>query len=384
MSTPRPETDRCPGLTRPFRASDGAIIRVRKPGGRLPVEVLRHLLTIAERWGDGRVQVTTRANLQVRGLALEADGSVPIEVADAVRATGLMPPSHELVRNVLCSPLPSLTRPDLQPMVAELDDELLDVPLLEELPGRFLWVLDNGSGDVAGEPWDVCYQAIDEDHGLVSVQGGGTWQASRTDAVSTMLALAEEFQLARTQATRPVWHPAELGFDLGEGLPDATDARITVTAPATVGTYGPDLLAGVPLGLFTAEMIRALPALADVTLTPWRQVLVPGAAVAAATYAAAGFVVDPKDPWASISACTGLPNCAKSAIDTVALAEQLAEAAGTDPGITERPVHVSGCDRRCGEPHGDHVDLLAPADLAEALAQLAQQRESEQQREQER
>lgn len=302
MSTPRPEIDRCPGLTRPFPAGDGAIVRVRKPGGRLPVEVLRHLLTVADRWGDGRIHVTTRTNLQVRGLPLAPDGAVPTEVADAVRATGLVPATHELVRNVLCSPLPSLTRPDLQPMAAELDEELLDVPLLEELPGRFLWALDNGSGDVAGEPWDLCYQAIDEDRGLVAVAGGGVWRVSRTDAVSTMLTLAEEFQLARAQASSPVWHPAELGFPIGENLPDPYEGQLHVTGPDPVGPYGPDLLAGVPLGLFTGQMVRSLPALADVTLTPWRQVLIPGGASAADTYEAAGFVVDPADPWASIRA----------------------------------------------------------------------------------
>lgn len=378
MSTLRPEIDRCPGLARPFRASDGAIVRVRKPGGRVPVEVLRHLLSVSERWGDGRVHVTTRTNLQVRGLPLTPEGAVPIEVADAVSATGLVPPTHELVRNVLCSPLPSLIRPDLQPMAAELDEELLDVPLLEELPGRFLWALDNGSGDVAGEPWDVCFQAIDEARGLVAVAGGGVWRVSRTDAVSTMLSLAEEFQLARFHASGPVWHPAELGFPIGESLADPYAGQLSVTGPARIGTHGPDLLAGVPLGLFTGPMIRALPALADVTLTPWRQVLIPGGASAAATYAAAGFVVDPADPWASISACTGLPNCARSAIDTVDLARQLAAAAPGDPRITARPVHVSGCERRCGEPHGDHVDLLAPADLTAALAQLEQSAQLEQ------
>lgn len=370
MSAPRPETDRCPGLARPFRASDGAIVRVRKPGGRLPVEVLRHLLSIAERWGDGNVHVTTRTNLQVRGLPLDPDGAVPAEIADAVRATGLVPPSHELVRNVLCSPLSSPDRPDLQPMVAELDEELLDVPLLEQLPGRFLWALDNGSGDVAVEPWDVCYQAIDEDTGRVAVQGGGTWQVSRTDAVATMLALAEEFQRARGSADRPVWHPGELGRPLGAGLPDPTGAGLHVTGPRPVGAYGPDLLAGVPLGLFTGDMVRALPALATVTLTPWRQVLLTGGAMAADTYAAAGFVVDPADPWASVSACTGLPNCARSATDTFAIARELVAAAARDPRITSRPVHVSGCDRRCGEPHGDHVDLLAPIDLSAALVGL--------------
>ena len=32
-----------------------------------------------------------------------------------------------------------------------------------------------------------------------------------------------------------------------------------------------------------------------------------------------------------------------------------------------RPVHISGCRRRCGAPNHDHLDLVAPA-LDEALA----------------
>ncbi len=367
MSDPRPLIDRCPGLTRPFRASDGAIVRVRQPGGRIPTAVLRHLLGIAERWGDGRVQVTTRTNLQVRGLPIQENGSVPEEIADAVRATGLVPPTHELVRNMLCSPLGPI---DLQPMVAELDEELQEIPLLEQLTGRFMWAFDNGTGDVAGEPWDVCYQALDEDRGIVALDNGRAWEISRTDAPSAMLALAQEVQMARTETERPVWHSRELAYRLGDDIPDQTDRPIRVTGPLTVGTYGEDLLAGVPLGLFTGAMVRALPVLADVTLTPWRQVLIPGGARHAATYAAAGYVVDPADPWASISACTGLPNCVKSAIDTVAMAEALVDEARLDPSLIRRPVHVSGCDRRCGEPHGDHLDLLAPVDLATALAEL--------------
>lgn len=335
MTELRPETDRCPGPSRPFRASDGGLVRLRRPGGRLHVEMLRHLLSISERWGDGRVQVTTRANLQVRGLPLEDDGSVRVEIADAIQATGLVPATHESVRNVLCSPLASRTRPDLQPMVAELDEELLDIPLLEDLPGRFLWALDNGSGDVAGEPWDLCYQAIDDDSGVVAVCGGGAWHVSRTDAVSVMLALAEEFQLARTQADHPVRHPDELGFALGDGMPDPYEGELHVAGPPAVGAYGNDLLVGVPLGLFTAEMIRALPPLADVTLTAWHQLLILGGAEQVAHYQHAGYVVD-----------------------------------RADPVVAERPVQVSGSEHRCGEPHREQLDLLAPADLAEALRQI--------------
>lgn len=285
MSASLPRTDTTPGLSRPITTADGAVVGVRKPGGRLPVEVLRHLLTVAERWGDGRLRMTDRADLEVHGLPLDGEGGLPIEIIDAVAATGLVPPTHELVRNVLCSPLPRLGRPDLHPMAAELDDELLDVPLLEELPDGFVWALDDGTGDVAAEPWDICYQAGGEDRGVVAVRGGGAWLVSRVDAVSTMVALAQEFQLARGRSDQPTMYPATPDDPVADG--------IRTSGPARTGTYGPDLLAGVPGGVLTGELVRALPPLAEVTLTPWHQLLVPGGAARLEPYADAGFFVTP-------------------------------------------------------------------------------------------
>lgn len=371
MMESRPQIDRCPGVHRPFRASDGAIIRIRQPGGRLPVAVLRHLLSIAQRWGDGMVQVTSRANIQLRALPLDDCGAVPGPIADAVDATGLVPATHELVRNMICSPLTGPERPSLLPLVDELDTELLDVPLLAELPGRFMWAFDNGSGDVAGEPWDLCYQSLDAEHGLVATAAGQVWEVPAVEAPSVLLALAQDFQLYRTQADHPVWHVDELASPIGEGFGPQADRGIVVRRPPQVGPHGTDLLAGAPLGKLTADMIGALSALHEVRVTPWRAVLVPGAAERADELAAAGWIVDPADPWANISACTGRPGCRKSSIDTVALARDMVAAAAADPTLVTHPVHISGCARRCGEPHGDHIDLLAPRDLAQARSILA-------------
>ena len=53
----------------------------------------------------------------------------------------------------------------------------------------------------------------------------------------------------------------------------------------------------------------------------------------------------------------GRPGCAKSLADVRADA---AKALG--PGPSSLPVYWSGCERRCGHPHGDWVDIVATAD----------------------
>ena len=60
--------DRCPGLLKPFVAQDGAIIRLRVPGGRVRVSTLADLLAIGADHGAPLLSVTSRTNLQVRGL----------------------------------------------------------------------------------------------------------------------------------------------------------------------------------------------------------------------------------------------------------------------------------------------------------------------------
>lgn len=81
--------------------------------------------------------------------------------------------------------------------------------------------------------------------------------------------------------------------------------------------------------------------------------------------AAAGLITDPDSPWHRITACTGLPGCAKSRTDVRADAAH-AIATGTTPvpaGATALPVHWSGCERRCGHPQGGAwVDVLAGPD----------------------
>ena len=58
----------CPGARRPMPSGDGLIARVRPHGGCLPVTALEHLADAAARFGNGQIDLTRRANLQIRGI----------------------------------------------------------------------------------------------------------------------------------------------------------------------------------------------------------------------------------------------------------------------------------------------------------------------------
>ncbi|MYX71588.1 cobalamin biosynthesis protein CobG, partial [Streptomyces sp. SID3915] len=72
--------------------------------------------------------------------------------------------------------------------------------------------------------------------------------------------------------------------------------------------------------------------------------------------ASAGLITGPDSGWAGVGACVGRPGCAKSLADVRA---QAAAAVGP-PG--RLPVYWSGCERRCGRPHGEWIDVVATPD----------------------
>ena len=75
------------------------------PAGGSPVRTLRRLAELAAAYGNGVLQLTSRAGLQLRGLP----DPLPAAFVDAVVGAGLLPSaSHERVRNIVASPLTGL------------------------------------------------------------------------------------------------------------------------------------------------------------------------------------------------------------------------------------------------------------------------------------
>jgi precorrin-3B synthase len=263
---------------------------------------------------------------------------------------------------------------DARPWVAALDAGLCADPSLAGLPGRFLAALDDGRGDVTGLGSDVGLLALSP--GTVALVLAGVdsgLRATPDDAVDLLLAATRALLAERAAQGGTAWRLAELDDGparVAARLPGPRVPPVVLPAAPATGPVGAEtqadgrtaLVGVVPLGRLSAAQAELLAGLAgEVQLTPWRSVVVPDLAEdrvddAAVDLYRTGVVFDADSPWARVTACAGRPGCARSLADVRADAAA-AVAAGTVPeGVR---VHWAGCERRCGRPRGDVLDVVA-------------------------
>ena len=351
------DEDACPGALSVHQAADGALARVRLPGGMITAAQLEALAEASLQFAAGTIDLTGRGNVQLRGIT-DTDA-----VAAAVVEAGLLPsPSHETVRNIVASPLSGRVRglADVRPWVTGLDRAIQDDPALAALPGRFLFSLDDGTGDVSGLAADAGVQVLPDGVALLLAGRDIGVRLERDRAVTALIDIARRFTTARGKA----WRVTEL--DEPDRLLDGftrTDPTLSIDQVTTppVGWIEQDdgqvtLGAAVPLGVLTARQAQFVAAIgAPVVITPWRSLLIcdldEGVAdTALRVLAPLGLVFDETSRWLEVSACVGSPGCERSRADVRSEASAVA-AAGSGTGR----VHYVGCERACGKPVAGQV-----------------------------
>ena len=367
--------DACPGALHVHQAADGALARVRLPGGMITAGQLESLAEAAERFAAGILEITARGNLQVRGIT---DTSA---VADVVAGAGLLPsPTHERVRNIVASPLSGRLGGvvDVRPWVEELDSAIQAEPALAGLGGRFWFSIDDGSADVSGLGADIGAHAVDGDTVALLLAGRDTGIRLGPDrVVDTLVSIATRFTLMRGDA----WRIGELDDDseLLTGLTPsaAAGAGFTPVTRPPVGWIEQDdgkvtIGAAVPLGVLSVRQAQFVAAIdAPVVITPWRSLLVCDLAEGVADTSLRvlpplGLVFDETSRWLEVSACVGSPGCEHSRADVRAEAVRVAESGSA----AANRVHFVGCERACGSPPAGEV-LVATADGYRAMSRRA-------------
>ncbi|WP_448270098.1 precorrin-3B synthase [Nostoc sp. DSM 114159] len=152
----------CPGLFYATPAADGILSRVRIPGGIITSQQCRAIADIAEQHGGGYIDVTNRANLQVR----EIRTGINAEVLKYLQNMGLGSDNTvvDQIRNIMTSPtagIDPLELIDTRPFVQGWDDYIAAHPALSGLSAKFSVCFDGGGIIQVGDRLnDIAFAAV--------------------------------------------------------------------------------------------------------------------------------------------------------------------------------------------------------------------------------
>jgi len=308
----------CPGALRPMESGDGLIARVRPWCGAFSLAQARGLADIAGRLGNGHIDLTRRANLQIRGLS---EDGLP-ELHDALDHLGLLDPdpATEAARNVMVGPIADA---EVRAVAEQLSRALARQYRVATLPAKFGWLVDGGGPlSIIGERADVALYMTD---GGLALRVDGQWLGGGSIEAALEAALGGKLALPK--------------IDIA---PQPGRRRL--------GRLGDVTGLAAPFGRLEATQLHALVGLAaaagasEIRLSPWRALYVDAPVELSAEL---GLIVNENDPLLRIDACPGAPACRSATVDTRRMARRLAGLAGT--------LHVSGCAKGCARS--------APADL---------------------
>ena len=331
----------CPSAWRPMESGDGLIVRVRPRLGRMTRTQALGLCDLAQRHGSGMLDLTSRANLQLRGVTESGFRPLVEELVELGLVDGNA--ERETRRNLTVAP--DWAEGDETARIACSFMDRLD--RLPPLPGKVGFAIDTGLQPVLGlVPADFRIERGETGALILRAEGREKGVPVATgQAAEALIDLAQWFaDSGGAAAGRMARHLAELP-DWAQGTVRPAASR----GPLAPGMHPLGAAFGVPFGSLRAE---ALAALLDTTqasavrLSPWRVLLLEDAALVPA----AGFVTEASDPLLRVDVCPGMPDCAQASVETRALALHLA------PHVAGR-LHVSGCAKGCAQPRAAAVTL---------------------------
>ena len=382
------------------------MMRIKVPGGVLSTQQCGRIAEIANHYGRGLADITTRQTIQYHWLTIE---DIPTIVAK-LNEVGLhtIGACGDVPRNVVCSAAAGLTNDEVldpRPYVKALNEALMGDPEFVNLPRKFK-ISVSGDNNGSTQPEVNCVGLVgarlNGDAGFDLRVGGGLstqpHMAQRLNVfvqpekiVDVVRRIAEIFRdcgyrerrtHARLKYLVKDWGAEkfreELETRLGYKLPDATpnfvepvvlvDDYLGVHEQKEEGLFlvGVNVLAGRTNGdqLQGAADLAERFGSSEVRLTRKQNFLIPNVPrekvnELKSELAGLGFEMEPSEIRKGCVSCTGKEFCNLAIAETKAYAEQLALEleAEVDMPYPVR-MNINGCPNSCGQHHVAEIGLL--------------------------
>jgi len=314
----------CPSLKKPMQTGDGLLVRVPIKFGRLRVGVARKIAKLAQKYGNGHLDLSARGNLQIRGVS---EASYPL-LRKELANLGFV---HDFTLHIITNPLAEIDQ-SCNADVLEIAEELERFWALNsnaKIPEKFLIVLDGGGiFPLTDIPCDLYF-------------------TPETANISNIIKILSQSPKCNKKPFSEKLISQPLGF-----IPLAEQSG--------------ELMFSAPFGRVEAEELKQLADVAEkysngeIILAPKRIFILPNIAQndsknALIAVEKIGFITKNDDSRLKIHACVGAPACSSALGET---REYAAKYALKNPNL-EQIVHITGCSKGCA--YSGKADILITA-----------------------
>jgi sulfite reductase beta subunit-like hemoprotein len=407
----------CPSALKPMETGDGWLVRLHPPGAVLTPAQLIRIAGLARQHGNGLIEISARANLQIRGVRLdthpelvatllserlveEHDGDGPQRLTLIAPLTGTSRHCEERsdkaiqggVEREALDCFATLAKTDVDDTRAHEAGirTLIEAAVLAEaieargraipgLPAKCLVIVDDGGPlSLDGFACDLRVVAVAPETVAIGLPDrrwlGPVATAHAPEQVADLLTIFTAHHRDNPDAIRRLRDLPQTLLDemiLATGL-SQTNSPAARPAPRRAGRFvtaqGEAALIGLPFGRSDAGTLHRLgeaalrAGVADIKLSPWRglafSVLAPAETEPLLAVAAdLCLIVDPDDTRLSVQACAGKPACLRAQSDAMADASALADAAAPLLATGAR-IHVSACVKSCARMAASDLTLV--------------------------
>lgn len=401
------------GLFHVAPAQDSFMLRMRVPGGVMTAAQMRGVAKIAEIWGNSRIDLTTRANIQLR----EFEPKNIVNVLNSARRLGMssLGSGADNIRNITASPISGYDPQeliDVQPYADALQNYITNSRDMFGLPRKFNIAFDNGGAISAlADTNDIGFVAVQVGEGksvpagvyfrvlLCGITGHKQFATDcglllRPDQlVAVAAAMVRVFaengdrtdrKKARLKYLVDRWGVAKfleetekkLAFPVLHVDASECERRGPVDRAGHLGVHAqsqPGLsYVGVciPVGWLPIEHARVIAEVAErfgdgeLRLTVWQNLVIPNISTerveeACAVLQAAGLETSAGRVQSGTVACTGSRGCKFAAADTKGHALEIARSLDS-AFVIHQPVnlHVTGCAHSCAQHYIGDIGLM--------------------------
>jgi len=385
-------------------AADGHICRIKPEQGRISSRQWRTLARVAADDGNGIIEITTRANIQLRGVKSSRIDSL----SQILEQAGFAPkdPNGDDVRNVMVHPTAGFDVCGDKRILAlsqDISTFLQKNRRYQTLSPKFSLLLDGGEAcAMLHHHHDIWLCVCDGGKNVAFGLASRPPLAGETQKMPSTLG-----KVAFARGKKLVFALIDLLLDMRDGAPEITRMKHLVEVmerEKIVGCLADEGVqlqqaddfyrAGIkdfsylgihetaensrfylgvkaPLGRLTSHSCTLLADLADKTtanhimrLTPWQGIIFPDCSLDEAqrladTLLASGFISDVRQPLARMMCCCGLGACHSARADVRRDAHFLADALEKH----HLPlIHLSACGKSCAANEAAPITLVAVND----------------------